>query len=89
MKIEDFNWKELYEKVDNFMKSIKAKEYHVATNKKSLRNNEPIVEVCFPKRVNAIAIMMLDKNTACIKYKGFRNDNKLFSVYGINVNKLN
>ena len=31
MRIEDFNWETLYEKVDNFMKSIKANEYSIAT----------------------------------------------------------
>ena len=89
MRIEDFKWKTLYEKVDNFMKSIKANEYSIATNRMSVVNNEPIAEVCFPKRANAIAIMFLDKNNACIKRKGYTKDKKLFCVYDIYINRLN
>ena len=89
MRIEDFNWEALYEKVDNFMKSIKSNEYIIATNKGSLYGNDAIVEVSFPKRVNAVAIVKLDKNNACIKRKGYIKDNKLFYVYGIYVNRLN
>lgn len=43
MRIEDFNWETLYEKVDNFMKSIKTNEYSIATNRMSVVNNEPIL----------------------------------------------
>ncbi len=88
MTIDDFKWEELYEKVDNLMKSINAKEYNIATNKKSIHGNEPIVEVSFVKRINTIAIMYLDKNNACIKRKGYKKDNKLFCTYGVYVNRL-
>mgnify|MGYP003218642038 CR=1 FL=1 len=43
MRIENFKWKTLYEKVDNFMKSIKTNEYSIATNRMSVVNNEPIL----------------------------------------------
>ena len=89
MRIEDFNLETLYEKVDNFMKSIKANEYNIATNRMSVVNDEPIVEVRFPKRANAIAIMFLDKKNACIKRKVYTKDKKLFCVYDININRLN
>lgn len=88
MRIEDFKWETLYEKADNFMKSIKANEYSIATNRMSVVNNEPIVEVCFPKRANAIAIMFLHKNNACIKHKGYMKDKKLFCIYDIYINRI-
>ena len=43
MRIENFKWKTLYEKVDNFMKSIKTNEYSIGTNRMSVVNNEPIL----------------------------------------------
>lgn len=79
MRIEDFNWETLYEKVDNFMKSIKANEYSIATNRMSVVNDEPIVEVRFPKRANAIAIMFLDKTMLVLNVKDIRKIRNYFA----------
>ena len=89
MRIEDFDWEVLYKKADNFMKSIKAKEHNVATNEQTLFRNKPIVMVCFPKRINAVAIMMLDKNSACTKLKGYKENGILYCRYSISVEQLN
>lgn len=89
MKIDDFNWEALYKKCDDFMRNIRANEYSIATNKKNLAVTEPVVEVFFPKRINTLAIMKLDKNNACIRRKGYKNDGKLFCVYDVYVNRLN
>lgn len=89
MKIENFNWDELYKKADIMMKNIKAKDYIVATNIRSLKGNEPIVEVSFPKRSNTATILQLDRNCNCIRQKGYKKDNKIFATYSIYANRLN
>ena len=43
----------------------------------------------FVKRINTIAIILLDKNNGCFRSKGYKKDNKLFCVYNIYVNRLN
>ncbi len=88
MKIEDFDWEELYKKAVDLMKRVRATEYSIATNKKTMYGNEPVVEVSFPKRSNCISIIYLNDNAACVKQKGYRKDNILYCVYGIYASRL-
>lgn len=89
MNIDDYNWLQLYKKCDEYMKNIKANEYNIATNKRSVYKSDAIVEVSLPKRNNTIAMMMLDNGNACIKGKGYKKDGKLYCTYGIYINRLN
>lgn len=87
MKIEDFNWEELYQKANDLMIEFGIYDYHIATNK-GLYGNEPFVTVNFPKRKNILNAMRLNSYDACFKRKGYKKDNKLHYVFGIFVNKL-
>lgn len=88
MKIEEFDWDVAYEKVTDFLRNINAHDFIVATNKKYVSNEEPIVEISFPRKNNAATIQYLNDDNACESQKGLRKDGKFYCVYDIYVNRL-
>lgn len=88
MKIEEFDWDVAYEKVADFLRNIHTHDFIIATNKKYVLNNEPIVEISVPRKNNAATIQYLNDDNACESRKGFRKDGKFYCVYDIYVNRL-
>lgn len=88
MKIEEFDWDVVYEKVVGFLRNIHAHDFIVATNKKCVSNGEPIVEISFPKKNNAAAIQYLNNDNACESRKGFRKEGNYYCAYDVYVNRL-
>lgn len=88
MKIEELDWNTAYEKATDFLRNINAHDFTVATNKKYVSNDEPIVEISIPKKNNAAAIRYLNNDIACGSRKGFRKDGKFYCVYDVYVNRL-
>lgn len=82
MKIDDFDWEDLYKKTDLLMKELGANEYVIATNKKTAHGNTPYVTVSFPKRINTVAMSRMN-GRKCIRGKGYKKDGKIYCVYQI------
>lgn len=86
--MKDFNWGDLYDKADAYMKSIYATDYLVERNRKTMIGNEPIVMVVFPKRVNTATIWSMDHNRACTRVKGMKKDGVLYCEYMLLASQL-
>ncbi len=67
----------LYADAEKFMKKVGGTDFNIKTNIKTERWGEALVTVNIPKRNNPIAIMRMDANEYCSRYKGSDEMGKL------------
>ena len=79
--MKEHDWMKLYADAEKFMKKVGGTDFNIKTNIKTERWGEALVTVNIPKRNNPIAIMRMDANEYCSRYKGFRRDGKLYLTY--------
>lgn len=91
MKIEDYNWDDLYKKTEGFIKENHLMDCCVHTNEKTIFGNDAIVKISFPKRINAAGLIALgspQNNGKCVRFKGVRSSGVLLCVYGVYASRL-
>lgn len=87
--MKEHDWMKLYADAEKFMKKVGGTDFNIKTNIKTERWGEALVTVNIPKRNNPIAIMRMDANEYCSRYKGFRRDGKLYLTYMLRIEKIN
>lgn len=87
--MKEHDWMKLYADAEKFMKKVGGTDFNIKTNIKTERWGEALVTVNIPKRNNPIAIMRMDANEYCSRYKGFRRDGKLYLTYILRIEKIN